>query len=108
MVVITKITEDQYEVEIDVDADAGVVKLVGEISNAVSEGDVYTAVKITFAADVKLVMFSRTDVLTALYKNVGITARVYGPLSQEVDDLEDDIAAVKAGADLGDFAWMFE
>ena len=105
---IQKITSDEYEIEVDVDADAGVVKLVGEISNAVSEGDTYSAVTITFAADVKLVEFSRTDVLTALYKNVGITARVYGPLSKEVDGLEDDIAAVKAGADLGDFAWMFE
>ena len=108
MVVITKITEDQYEVEIDVDADAGTVKLVGEISNAVSEGDKYSAVKITFAADVKLVEYTRTDVLAALYKNVSITARVYGPTSDEVEDLEDDIADVKNGGDLAPYAWMFE
>ena len=105
---IQKITSDEYEIEVDVDADAGTVKLTGEVSNSVTEGDKYSAVTITFAADVKLVTFSRTDVLTALYKNVGIVARVYGPLSDDVEALEDDIAAVKAGADLAAFAWMFE
>lgn len=98
--------KDDLKIEINLGED--VIAVTGEFNSVIEDADSYSALNVTFAADVRCVSFTRQDVLNFLYNNVALVAATYGPYSQDVADLEDDIAAVKVGAALADYAWMFE
>ena len=71
--------------------------------------DIYTVIKIDVVAEVKISFFSynRADVLVKLMEYAASAAQTFGPYSEEVRDLESDIAEVKNGAPLVDFSWCF-
>lgn len=71
--------------------------------------DIYTVIKIDVVAEVKISSFSysRADVLVKLMEYAASAAQTFGPYSEEVWDLENDIAEVKNGASLVDFSWCF-
>ena len=67
--------------------------------------DILVNVRVRMEADNFVV--SREDVLTRLMLYAAAAAAVFGPYSDEVEALENDIEDVKDGADLADFLWVF-
>jgi len=67
--------------------------------------DILVNVRVRMEADIFVV--SREDVLTRLMLYAAAAAAVFGPYSDEVEALENDIEDVKDGADLADFLWVF-
>ena len=51
--------------------------------------------------------YTRLDVLNKLYQYASEAAAVFGPYSDEVEGLEDDITFIKAGGDISAFEWVF-
>ena len=68
-------------------------------------GDVF--VRIVVDASVKVLSFSREEVITRLMTLMATAAKMYGPYSQEVEALEDDLEEAKAGYDLSAYTWLF-
>ena len=67
--------------------------------------DVLINVHVRMEIDVFIV--SREDVLARLMLYAAAAAAIFGPYSDEVKALEGDIEAVKDGANLADFLWVF-
>ena len=67
--------------------------------------DILVNVHVRMEADIFVV--SREDVLTRLMLYAAAAAAIFGPYSDEVEALENDIEDVKDGADLADFLWVF-
>jgi len=67
--------------------------------------DVLINVHVRMEIDVFIV--SREDVLARLMLYAAAAAAIFGPYSDEVEALENDIEDVKDGADLADFLWVF-
>lgn len=103
-----KVSESGYELDLKVDVTEKEIELVGTLTLSSEEDDVCTVLKVDFAADITPVRFTREDVLTKLYKAAGIAAGTFGPLSDAVDDLQEDIDNVKNGASLAPYSWLFE
>ena len=51
--------------------------------------------------------YTRSDVLNKLYQYQSNVAAAFGPYSDEVEGLQDDITFVKEGGDIGSFEWVF-
>lgn len=94
------------DVEIDLLEDGLDVK--GTVSYSAESGDACVVIKADFVVDVKVMSFTREDVLAKLYKNMALAASIVGPNSNVVEQFEVDISDVKAGGELVPHAWMFE
>lgn len=57
--------------------------------------------------EIDVFVVSREDVLARLMLYAAAAAAIFGPYSDEVEALENDIEDVKGGADLADFLWVF-
>lgn len=68
-------------------------------------GDVF--VRLVVDASIKILSFSREEVVIRLMDMMATAARMYGPYSQEVEALEDDLDDAKAGYDLSAYTWLF-
>lgn len=68
-------------------------------------GDVF--VRVVIDASVKVLSFSREEVIIRLMDMMAAAAKMYGPYSQEVEMLEDDFEDAKDGGDLSQFTWLF-
>lgn len=73
------------------------------------QNEVYTAgiVKVEIKIHQLDYSFTRQEAITRLMVLVGAAAQTFGPYSDEVDALEDDLAEVRGGVDLADFEWLF-
>ena len=68
-------------------------------------GDVF--VRVVVDASIKVLSFAREEVVIRLMDMMALAAKMYGPYSQEVEALEDDLDDVKAGGNLSDYTWLF-
>lgn len=94
------------EIEIDLLEDGLDVK--GTASYSAESGDACVVIKADFVVAVKVMSFTRDEVLAKLYQNMALAARIVGPNSDAVAEFEADIEDVKNWGDLHPHAWMFE
>ena len=100
--------ESGYELELTVDFGKEDVSLDGSLKLHAQDNDKVTLTTVHFAAIVTSISFTREDVLVKLYDQVGSAAKVFGPYSDEVEELQSDVDDVKAGGALTQYAWLFE
>lgn len=99
---------ESLNAELKIDLVENGADIVGDVSYGVEAGDACVVVKAVFAAEVRVLSFTREDALAKLYKNMALAASIVGPNSEAVEEFEADIADVKAGGELAPHAWMFE
>ena len=99
---------ESLNAELKIDLVENGADIVGDVSYGVEAGDACVVIKAVFTAEVRVLSFTREDVLAKLYKNMALAASIVGPNSNVVEQFEVDISDVKAGGELAPHAWMFE
>lgn len=98
---------DSLNLKFDV-GEGGALVAEGTYTAEEQEDNAYTSVVASFTVKIEVVAFTREEVLTKLYEQSAAAAKVFGPYSSEVDELDDDINDVKGGASLSTYTWLFE
>lgn len=96
------------ELNVDTEATESVIEVTGNVALHAEENDTCVVLNVEFAADVKILRYTRNEVLDKLARNFGIAASMFGYFSEQAQGFERDIEAVKNGGDLYPHAWMFE
>lgn len=99
---------ESLNTELKIDLVENGANIVGDVSYGVEAGDACVVIKADFVVDVKVMPFTRDEVLAKLYRNMALAASIFGPKSESVGEFEADISDVKAGGELVPHAWMFE
>lgn len=98
---------EQILADVKIDLVEDVLEVTGDASYSIEAGDAAVVISAAFAVDIKVMSFTREEVLTLLYRNMGLAASLTGPNSDAVAEFEADIEDVKNGGLLAPHAWMF-
>lgn len=99
------ISTDSFEFDVDVDLEKMSAKVNGHVVMAEETEEKCAALVAYIAADVKLIVFTRNELLQKMYDVLAKAAKI------DVDgviEIEQDIDDVRNGAAMADFAWYFE
>lgn len=99
------ISTDSFEFDVDVDLEKMSAKVNGHVVMAEETEEKCAALVAYIVADVKLIVFTRKELLKKMYEVLAKAATI------DVDgviEIEQDIEDVRSGAAMADFAWYFE
>ena len=99
------ISTENFEVEADINLDTKNAEINAYVVIAEENEDKCAALVAFIAADVKLIVFTRKELLQKMYEVLAKAAKI------DVDgviEIEQDIDDVRNGAAMADFAWYFE